>query len=196
MEPRNRTADPPPRSPLPAPLEAADLPYLAPLEGHAELVAGALVREPPPGAEHGWIAGRLLVHLGRHVLEHRLGRIYAAETGFVLARGPDTVRCPDAAFVAAHRLREARHAGPYLVGAPDLAVEVASPRDSARELAAKAAEYLAAGGRAVWIVDPRLETVVVHAGTGAARVLGHGDLLDGAPVLPGLRLPVATLFDG
>ena len=113
--------------PLVSPIRAEDLPYLAEAEGRCELVEGNIVREPPPGQGHGSVAGTILVHVGRFVLERGLGKIYAAETGFVLARDPDTVRCPDAAFVSAERLAAASGHGPYFEGAPDLAVEVLSP---------------------------------------------------------------------
>jgi Uncharacterized protein conserved in cyanobacteria len=57
---------------------------------------------------------------------------YAAETGFVLARNPDTVRAPDVAFVSMERA--AQHLGHtgFFEGAPDLAVEVVSPHDTAQ----------------------------------------------------------------
>lgn len=176
-------------------LTAEDLPYLAPDDGVCELVAGDLVREPPPGEGHGWIAGKLLVHVGRFVLERNLGRIYAAETGFVLARDPDTVRCPDAAFVSADRLAATPSPGPYFEGAPDLTIEVLSPRNAGPETAAKVRDYLAAGGQAVWVIDPVTETVTVHSAGAGPRHFARGDVLDGAPILPGFRLPVVSIFE-
>lgn len=174
---------------------AEDLPYLAPEEGLCELVAGEIVREPAPGEEHGWVAGSLLVHLGRFVLEHRLGRIYAAETGFVLARGPDTVRAPDAAFVSAERLAAAACRGPYFEGAPDLAVEVLSPGNAPAAMAAKVRDFLAAGARAVWVVDPSRQEVTVHRSDRPPETLSRKDTLDGAPAVPGFRLPVREIFE-
>jgi len=178
----------------PVPLTAEDLPYLSSEEGRCELVAGEIVREPPPGEGHGWTAGKLLVHVGRFVLEHRLGRIYP-ETGFVLSRNPDTVRAPDAAFVSSERLLSTPRRGPYFEGAPDLAVEVVSPGDTPREVGEKVQEYLAAGARAVWVLDPRAETVTIHRPRTQPGSLSRRDTLDGAPVLPGFLLPVARIFD-
>jgi Uma2 family endonuclease len=182
-------------SPFP-PMHAEDLPYLAPDEGCCELIAGELVREPPPGQGHGSVAGAVLVHVGRFVLEHGLGKIYAAETGFVLARDPDTVRCPDAAFVSAERLAEAGGQGLYFEGAPDLAIEVLSPGNTPREIEQKIREYLAAGGRAVWVLDTTWRTVTVHTPDAGRRprTYGPGDTVAGAPVLPGLSVRVAELF--
>lgn len=174
-------------------LTAEDLPYLRPEEERSELVAGELVREPPPGTAHGWAAADVVALLHPFVREHRLGRV-SGEAGYVLASDPDTVRCPDASFVSARRLAAAAWKGPYLVGAPDLAVEVVSPGDSEREIAAKAEEYLASGARAVWLIDPRRQTVTVHLPGPEPVALGRQDVLDGDPYLPGLRLPVTEIF--
>ncbi|MGH7754405.1 MAG: Uma2 family endonuclease, partial [Gemmatimonadales bacterium] len=81
----------------------------------------------------------------------------------------------------------------FFPGAPDLAVEVLSPDDRPGEVAAKVADYLRAGAQTVWVVDPESRTVTVHTGGGATRYAAY-ETLDGAPVLPNLSLPVATLL--
>jgi Uma2 family endonuclease len=177
-------------------ITAEDLPYLAPEEGLCELVAGEIVREPAPGEEHGWVAGNLLALLGHFVREHRLGRFYAAETGFVVARGPDTVRAPDAAFVSYERLATTIRRGPYFEGAPDLAVEVLSPSNTRAEMAAKVRDFLAAGARAVWVVDPSREEVTVHRPGRPPETLSRTDTLDAGSAVPGFRLPVRDIFEG
>ena len=113
-----------------------------------------------------------------------------AETGFVLAREPDTVRAPDVAF-----LRPGRAVGDaYIDGAPDLAVEVVSPGDRPGYVRERVAEWLEAGTEVVWVVDPRTQTVAVHVAVQPTRVLGAMDTLRGDPVLPGFELPLARLF--
>jgi Uma2 family endonuclease len=175
-------------------LTAEDLPYVMPDEQLCELVAGELVREPLPGAEHGLVAATILGHLFRFVHERRLGQLFAAETGFVLARDPDTVRGPDAAYVSAERFAATVWRGPFFEGAPDLAVEVLSPGNTRREIAAKVRDYLAAGSRAVWVVDPERRTVTVHRPDREPERLAGSDVLDGGAVLPGFRLPLAEIF--
>lgn len=177
----------------PRPLTVEDLPWLAPEEGRSELVAGTLVREPAPGETHGGIAVDVAVLLDPFVREHRLGRVFV-ETGYILAHDPDMVRGPDVSFVSAERLATGPRRGPYLVGAPDLAVEIVSPGDGWRQVAAKVAEYLAAGGRAVWVIDPARQTVTTHLPDRPPTTLGRHDTLTGDLYLPGLRLPVADLF--
>ena len=77
----------------------------------------------PAGGDHGWITLGLATSIMNHVKSRGLGRAYAAETGFILSRDPDTVRAPDIAFLRAERAAVAQTAG-FIPGAPDLAVEV------------------------------------------------------------------------
>ena len=176
-------------------LTAEELPYLMLDEERCELVAGELIREPLPGEDHGLVAATVLIYLGQYVRERRLGRVYAAETGFILARDPDTVRGPDAAFVSAERSAGAVRRGPYFEGAPDLAVEVLSPGNTRGDIAAKVRDYLTAGAGAVWVIDPGRRAVTVHRPGREGETFSRNDILDGGAVLPGFRLPVAKLFE-
>ncbi len=159
-----------------------------------ELLRGVLRRVMPAAWSHGLVVGRLFVALGRHVQALGLGELFSEATGFLLARRPDTVLCPDIAFVAAERLAAVGLGGPFPELAPDLAVEVLSTGDRASEARAKVSEYLAAGVRAVWVIDPAARTVRVHARAGGVRLLTESDELDGGDVVAGFRCPVAELF--
>lgn len=175
-------------------LTAEDL-YDLPLDDvRAELVRGDLVCEPPAGFGHGVGVAKIGYFLQRYVEEHPIGIVCGAETGFVLFRGPDTVRGPDAAFVARERAERQADLEKFFEGAPDLAVEVLSPTNSEREVAEKVDDYLAAGTRLVWVVRPRRRTVTVHRPDAEPRLLGPGDRLDGGDLLPGFSLPVERLF--
>lgn len=160
-----------------------------------DLVRGWLVREPPPGARHGELSLELARVLANHVKAARLGRVFAAETGFRLAELPPTVRAPDVSFVARSRMPEGPAPAGYVPFAPDLAVEVVSPSNRWTEVAAKVRDYLEAGTRLVWIVDPPARTVTVHRPSSAWMVRGEDDALDGEDVVPGFRMRVGSLFD-
>ena len=58
----------------------------------------------------------------------------------------------------------------------------------------KVADYIAAGARLVWVVDPVGRTVVVHTSNGVEWLLSGDDAVSGEPVLPGFRLPLTRLF--
>ena len=160
-----------------------------------ELVDGELRRMSPAGHEHGRVAINLSWRLAQHVRAQRLGSVYAAETGFILRRNPDTVRAPDLAFVASARTAAARDERGYFPGAPDLAVEVVSPSDSFSEVEGKVFEWLASGSAAVVVLDPRRRYASIYRGKADIQVLGEADTLDLSFVVPGFSVSVLELFE-
>jgi Uma2 family endonuclease len=158
-----------------------------------ELVEGELRTMTPAGFEHGRLALRMGARILDHVEKHGLGEVLAAETGFLLHRQPDTVRAPDVAFVSADRMPTAAVPG-FAELAPDLVVEVVSPSDRASDVAAKAAMWLDAGVRLVWVVDPQARLAAAHHPGGLVTVLREDGVLDGEDVLPGFRLRLSSLF--
>jgi Uma2 family endonuclease len=160
-----------------------------------ELVRGELVPVTPAGDEHGTLAALIAGALTAFVRPRQLG-VVQVEAGYILARNPDTVRGPDVAFVSRERRAAlgGRRRG-FIPGAPDLAVEVRSTDTTLVELSAKGREYLDAGTRLVWLVDPQSQTVQVHEPGREPRVVSVGAVLDGGDVLPGFALPLAELFN-
>ena len=159
-----------------------------------ELVRGELRTMSPAGNVHGVVANALGLSLSIHVRDNDLGLVYAAETGFLLASAPDTVRAPDAAFTSWARLDEVGEVEGFWPGAPDLVVEVVSPNDRYSEVNEKVAEWLSAGARMVVVVDYRRREVAVHCPSSGAITLKEGDVLEGGDVVPGWAMPVSNLF--
>jgi Uma2 family endonuclease len=159
-----------------------------------ELVKGELQVMTPAGFEHGWIASALCGELTVFLRASQLGRVFSADTGFVLSRNPDTVRAPDLAFITTERITAAGVHKKYFEGAPDLAIEVVSPDDRINDVDAKAQDYLAAGAALVWVVNPRWRTVTAYAAGNDVRVFTEKDNLTAPSVLPGFSCRVAELF--
>ena len=165
-------------------------------DGKVELVRGELRVTPPPGAPHGSAAVNLVVMLAVHAKANRLGRVFGDGFGYILTQLPRTVRVPDLSFVCADRLPP-EGIGPGLLQlAPDLAVEVLSPSESASELEEKLADYTAAGTRLIWVVDPARRTVMIMDRSHPVRWLQEAEKLDGGEVIPGFSCKVSEIFEG
>jgi len=175
-------------------LTAADLQAMPDSGRGYELVKGELQRMAPTSPKHGKIAARLIIRLGTFVEANELGEVYSSETGFTLEVDPDTVRAPDAAFVSADRIPEEDDSDGYWVLAPDLVAEVLSPSDAAGTVLAKVQDYLDAGVRLVWVIDPRSKSVTVYRSLKDVQVFTVREVLSGQDVLPGFSLPVSALF--
>ena len=158
-----------------------------------ELIRGHLVVREPPGTRHGVIAANLTYYLSDFARRHELGIVLAQDTGFKIASDPDTVRAPDVAFVGQERAGGIPTRG-YAEVAPDLLAEILSPDDRPAELLAKVADWLGAGTKLVWVVDPERSEVRVYRQDGSLSVLHAHESLDGEDILPGFSCPLAQVF--
>lgn len=162
--------------------------------GHCELVRGELRPMAPANFDHGGVTMNLAIPLGHYIKLHTLGTIVAAETGFIIARKPDTVRAPDIGFVRKERIPPSGRPKKFFDGAPDLAVETLSPYDTMEEVEEKVHDWLAAGTRLVWVVNPRQRTVTVYRPDKTARILAADESLEGDDVVAGFSIDVAEIF--
>lgn len=159
-----------------------------------ELVDGELRVMAPAGAEHGRVAAAVGALLSAHVRETGSGVTFAAETGFVVTRDPDTVLAPDAAFVNRRSAEDIGATDAYWPAPPDLAVEVKSPRDSQLDLEKKARRWLEAGSVAVLVLDPAARTATTYRRSAASQTHSEDEALDLSDAVPGWRVVVGELF--
>lgn len=171
---------------------AEDLLAMSHASGRYELVKGVLVEMAPSGDTHTELGVWLAHLLINYVTPNDLGTVSGADGGYVLFHDPDTVRSPDVGFIAKARLKP--RTGKFYEMAPDLAVEIVSPNDTASEVRAKVKEYFQAGVRLVWVVYPNDRSVDVHRPNQPTVSLEVGETLDGGEVLPGFTLPVKDIF--
>lgn len=163
-------------------------------DGRFDLIRGEVIQVPPAGERHGRIAANIELRIGYALLERGLGQTYIAEPGFVLARDPDVVLCPDAAFILYERFPSEHEETGFFEIVPDIVLEVISPSDRARDVIAKLNEYLKAGVPLVWLADPAQRTMTVYAPDEPPRVLGEADELDGGDIVPDFRLSLREVF--
>jgi Uma2 family endonuclease len=173
-------------------LTAEQLAHRPDLERY-ELVRGMLRVSEPPGGAHGAVAVRLASLLHAHVAAHGLG-IVLVETGYVVARAPDTVRGPDVSFTSRDRLGAGPLPAAFIPFAPDLAVEILSPDDRVSDVEEKVADYLDGGTRLVWLVDPARRSVTVRRSGGTLSMVTAPAELDGEDVVPRFRCSLGAVF--
>jgi Uma2 family endonuclease len=166
-----------------------------PSDKWSELVRGEVRLNPPPATAHGMVSLNIASRLKVHVAPRKLGAVFADGSGFELPRLDATVRGPDVAFVRREQLPPGGIGRGWLNVAPDLVVEVLSPSESASDVEEKVADYLTAGTRLMWVVDPEKRRVTIYAATAPTRWLGVDDTIDGSDVLPQFTASVADFFE-
>ncbi len=159
-----------------------------------EIVNGQLV-ERDMGARAGWVSGQMFHRIQLHVVESGEGWAFPDGTGVqCFPDDPHQLRRPDTCFVARGRFENDEVPEGYIRIAPDLAVEVVSPNDSYYDVEDKVDEYLAAGVRLVWVINPSNRTMKVYRRDGDLSHLDEHDELSGEDVLRGFRCRVGELF--
>ena len=147
----------------------------------------------PAGSRHGIIAMRIGGWLMQFIYDNDFGEVAAAETGFRIESNPDTVRAPDVAFISKDRVPLISETG-FFPGAPDLAVAVLSPDDSASDVLQKVQDWLSHGAEQVWVADPKHRTISVYRASEAVMVFGEDEMLRAGGCVEGFEVRVADVF--
>lgn len=159
-----------------------------------ELVDGKLV-ERNMAWKSSRIGGRVSHLLSAYCDAHNAGWVAPGDASYqCFPDAPKKVRRPDASFIHSDRLGAEEEPEGHCPIAPDLAVEVISPGDRYSPVESKVDEYLRAGTRLVWVIDPPTRTVRIHRADGTVMDVHEDGELDGEDVLPGFRCRVAEIF--
>lgn len=157
-----------------------------------EIDEGELVIMSPSGRRHARIVIAIARRLANFVHDHHLGEVDGGELGIYLQRAPQTLRGADIAYFSTERVRRLGDTTGFVDVPPDLVVEVHLPDEY--DMQRKVEQYLRAGVRAVWVVDPDESTLTRHAAGEPARTWRAPD--DGVeePLLPGFSCRLAELL--
>ncbi len=159
-----------------------------------DLVDGHLEERELMGQRADLVSAKIIRLLGNHADETSSGYVNGSEGGYQIFRDdPRKVRFPDASFTRKERMPKGPAEGHSRV-APDLVVEVISPKDLATRLRRKIRDYLDAGVPLIWVANPDTHDILVIRADGSATLLDETKTLDGGDVLPGFSCPVAKLF--
>lgn len=163
-----------------------------------EVVDGELIVMSPVGFRHVWIAANIYRLLYAYATQHQLGYVCTDSLIYVLHTDSDGVcltRVPDASFIRKGRFPKGFDLARPFPGAPDLAVEVMSPEDTAAALLRRIRDYHTYGTAQVWVVYPEQREVHQYIkGEKNARLYTDADTLDAAPLLEGLHIALTDVF--
>jgi Uma2 family endonuclease len=154
-----------------------------------ELIGGEVVKMPQPSYLHDRIKNRISRLLTRYLDANPTVPLDSlVETGAQVSEYDTFV--PDVAVV---RVGEQPLSVRIYRGAPELAIEVVSPTDTAKHLKRKVDAYLEGGAKSVWIVYPEARSVMVYTGDSVRELKGDQPITD--PLLPGFSTHVAAFFE-
>jgi Uma2 family endonuclease len=148
-------------------------------------------------AQNTYLASRLVIRSGPLVDSRQLGHVVGEMLFDLPLVGRSRGRRPDVAFVSFERWPAGQplpEHGEHWSVAPDLAVEFVSPNDEVEELLDKLRDYFESGVRQVWVVHPRARLVQVFHSLAEVHGFQEPAEVDGGPILPGIRVPVATML--
>ena len=165
------------------------------VEGKAELINGEIVHMPPTGGIPNHAAGKIFLSLADYEKRTKRGFAVSDNAAFVVNLPHRKSFSPDVAFYTGEVTMN------FFDGAPVFAVEVRSKGDYGskmeKKLAAKRADYFAAGTQVVWDVDlrgPDVIRVYRPRDQQHPKIFRQGETADAEPALPGWRMPVDDLF--
>ena len=165
------------------------------IDGKAEIVGGRIIEFMPTGEEPSLASGEIFVSL--HLYARRIGRGRAVPDNATFRVDLPNRKSfsPDAAYMTQERSGSMRP----IDGAPLFAVEVRSEKDygppTERAIAAKIADYFAAGTLAVWDVDLLSENVVtLYQPDTAPQTFGRGDVANAGAALADWTMSVDEIF--
>jgi len=175
---------------------AATIADLYRIEEKAELVNGEIIIMSPASAGHNRASGKIYRSLLAYEEQTGNGFAFTDNVGFIVDLPHRQSFSPDASYYFGEFNEKE-----FIDGAPAFAVEVRSPDDfgpaAERAIAAKRADYFAAGTQVVWDVDMiREKAIRVYRAPAPDQptIYAIGDIAEAEPALPGWKLPVADLL--
>lgn len=170
--------------------------YRVPENGKVEIVDGELVLMSPTGFMPGRGGGEIYASLRDYERRTKRGYALPDNVGFIVNLPNRRSFSPDAAFYTGQPT-----GGKFIDGAPVFAAEVRSENDygdaAEEKMAAKRADYFAAGTLVVWDVDVLKEEVVrVYRASNPEQpqVYRRGEVAEAEPAVPSWSMPIDDLF--
>lgn len=160
-----------------------------------ELVDGEVIWLSPTNLYHARVCAAIVAALWPFAKQ--IGAwLLTAEPGFAVGQLRQQLRAPDVALVTKERFYILPPGRAFATEAPDLAVEVLSAEQHGEACARpKVAEYLAAGAKVVWLVDPDSRTLRSYEpNRNEYAVYSAESKINLDTIAPGFFVPVRSFF--
>ncbi len=161
--------------------------------GRYEFVEGQLKLKMSPKYKHSTLQLGLLLKLNYWCDEQLSGRVRPLWAVVLQRQQQDWVPVPDLTYVSYERLPQEWEEDEPCPVLPELVVEIISPGQTFGEMTQKATDYLLAGVDRVWVFDPKAQSVTIFQRDNLPQTVWSDGVIED-PLLPGLVLPVSSLF--
>lgn len=180
-------------------LTERELLRLAAQDFRFEVIDGEIVEMTPVGFLHVIIAGNVYRILYAFAVANKLGYGCGDSLIFILHRDPKTgvrkTRVPDGSFIRKGRIPKDFDLSQPFPGAPDLAIEVMSPDDTATDVLARIRDYFAHGSEQVWVLYPEQSELHQYVrGEATSHIFTSTDTITMESLLPGFTATVRDFF--
>ena len=162
-----------------------------------EVIAGKVVPMSPVGGLHQIVSGNVYDVLRPFAVRHKLGWVVSDGLLFLLAHdnvGVRGARVPDVAYIRRERIPKGWDLQKPFPYAPDLAVEVMSPSDTASDVMARVDDYLTADTQEVWVLYPNTRQLMRHLRAEAVVYRYEAGDSFTSPLFEGLTLALDAFF--
>ena len=167
--------------------------------GKAELIGGRIVHLMASGVRPNEVAANIYVSLRGYTIKTGTGKAFTDNMGFAVPKMPSGRESfsPDASYYDGPLPTDLMR---FIEGPPNFGAEVRSENDygpaAETELAAKCAEYFAAGTAVVWDVDPIAEIITCYRAAAPTQpiVFRRGQVAEAEPAVLGWRISVDEVF--
>jgi len=159
---------------------------------HVQIIGGMIVREPSPTYGHQSVLQRLVLRFGRYIDHNPIGVVCMSPLDVIF--DPREIYQPDMIFISSENKDII---GDFIHGAPDLVVEILSPRTLKNDRGHKKNTYERYGVKEYWIIDPANEAVeiyVLHNGAYRLQLIENHEGVITSSLLPGLVIPLSQIF--
>ena len=161
------------------------------IEGRSELIDGQIYLMSDPTGRYQEVLGE--IH--RQIANFLLGKacqVFLAPFSVRLLRGKNTAYEPDIVVLCDPSIRRKRGC----VGVPDMLVEVLSRSTAKKDKVIKYNDYMQAGVKEYWIVDPDKDFIDAYRLVNGEYIRQTYDKGDIAPilVLPGCEIDLSLVF--